>query len=127
MHIARHPLSLVAVAAMLALGACANPPGDAAAQAQAAQAGNEVVAPAAEAEAVADADASATPCNADAAQSYIGQDASEATVAAAQAAAGATGALRVIKPGQPVTMDFRADRLNVEVDDGNAIVRITCG
>src|SRR3546814_11180429 len=69
----------------------------------------------------------ATQCDADAAQSYIGQDASEATVAEAKAAAGATGALRVIKPGQPVTMDFRADRLNVEVDDDNAILRITCG
>src|SRR3546814_16337764 len=68
----------------------------------------------------------ATQCDADAAQSYIGQDASEATVAEAKAAAGATGALRVIKPGQPVTMDFSADRLNVEVDDDNAIVRITC-
>src|SRR3546814_10424440 len=65
----------------------------------------------------------ATQCDADAAQSYIGQDASEATVAEAKAAAGATGALRVVKPGQPVTMDFRADRLNVEVDDDNAIDR----
>ncbi|MFC3716253.1 I78 family peptidase inhibitor [Luteimonas soli] len=123
MNIARHPPSLVALVAALALGACATPPGDAAAQAQAAQAGNDVIAPD---PASAPADA-ATQCNADAAQSYIGQDASEATVAQAKAAAGATGALRVIKPGQPVTMDFRADRLNVEVDDGNAIVRISCG
>lgn len=119
MNIARHPLSLVALAAALALGACATPPGDAAAQAQAAQAGNDVI--------------TATPgeapaqCSADAAQSYIGQDADEATVAQAKTAAGATGPVRVIKPGQAVTMDFRADRLNVEVDDGNAIVRITCG
>lgn len=127
MNIARHPLSLVALVAALALGACATPPGDAAAQAQAAQAGNDVIAPApTPTPAPAPADA-ATQCNADAAQSYIGQDASEATVAQAKAAAGATGALRVIKPGQPVTMDFRADRLNVEVDDGNAIVRISCG
>src|SRR3546814_18444772 len=67
----------------------------------------------------------ATQGDADAAQSYIGQDASEATVAEAKAAAGATGALRVIKPGQPVTMDFRAARHNVQVDDDNALVRIT--
>jgi hypothetical protein len=76
--------------------------------------------------ATAPGDASAR-CNADAAQSFIGQDASDTTVGQAQAAAGATGAVRVIKPGQPVTMDYRADRLNVEVDDHNAIVRITCG
>ncbi len=114
-----HPLTLVAFASMLALGACATPPGEAAAQAQAAQAGNDVIAPV-------PGDA-ASQCDADAAQAYIGQDASETTNAEAQAAAGATGAVRVIKPGQPVTMDFRADRLNVEIDDGNAIVRITCG
>jgi len=114
-------LPVPALAAALALCACATPPGDAAAQAQAAQAGNEVIAPA-------PAPADATPqCNADAAQSYVGQEASKATLAQAQAAAGATGALRVIKPGQAATMDFRADRLNVEVDDDNSIVRITCG
>ena len=121
MNIAHHPLSFVALVATLALAACATPPGDAAAQAQAAQAGNEVIAPA-----PAPGDA-ATQCSADAAQSFVGQEASEATIAQAQAATGATGALRVIKPGQPVTMDFRADRLNVEVDDDNTIVRITCG
>jgi len=122
MHIARHPLSPVALAAMLALGACATPPGDAASQAQAAQAGNEVIAtdPAA-------VEAATRQCDADAAQSHIGHEASEATVAQAKAAAGATGTVRVIRPGQAVTMDYRADRLNVEVDDGNTIVRITCG
>lgn len=118
MNIAR-PLPLAALAATLALCACATSPGDAAAQAQAAQAGNDVIAPV-------PADA-ATQCDADAAQSYVGQEASDTTIAQAQDATGATGALRVIKPGQPVTMDFRADRLNVEVDDDNTIVRITCG
>ena len=126
MNIARHPLSLVALAAMLALGACTTSPGDAASQAQAAQAGNEVIAPDPAAPAPDQADTAAQ-CDADAVQSYIGQNASESAVAEAKAAAGATGAVRVIQPGQPVTMDFRADRLNVEVDDGNAIVRITCG
>src|SRR5690554_6490763 len=108
MHIVRHPLSPFAVAAMLALGACATPPGDAVSQAQAAQAGNEVIAtdPAA-------AEAATRQCDADAAQSLIGHEASEATVA--KAAAGATGTVRVIRPGQAVTMDYRADRLNVEV------------
>ena len=71
-------------------------------------------------------DASAQ-CNAAAAKAFVGREATEATVAEAQTAAGATGAVRVIKPGQPVTMDFRGDRLNVEVDERNGIVRITCG
>lgn len=90
MNVARHSLSLVAFAAVLALAACATQDDTAA-------------------------------------QSYVGQVATEATVAQAQAAAGATGAVRVIEPGQAVTMDFRGDRLNVEVDESNAIVRITCG
>src|SRR3546814_16649385 len=69
----------------------------------------------------------ATQCDADAAQSYIGQDASEATVAEAQADAGATGPLRAIQPGQPGTQDFRDHRLNLEVEDEKAPVRTTCG
>lgn len=35
--------------------------------------------------------------------------------------------VRVIRPGEPVTMDYRANRLNVELDDGDGIVRIFCG
>jgi hypothetical protein len=69
----------------------------------------------------------AAQCNAAAAQSFVGKEATEATVADAQRAAGAKGDVRVIKPGQAVTMDYRADRLNVEVDARNAIARITCG
>ncbi len=69
----------------------------------------------------------AAQCKAEAAQAFVGKEATDATVADAKAAAGAKGDVRVIKPGQPVTMDYRADRLNVEVDERKAIVRITCG
>ncbi len=69
----------------------------------------------------------AAACHADAAQAYIGKPADEATVAQAQQAAGASGDVRVIKPGQPVTMDYRGERLNVEVDEHGVIVKITCG
>lgn len=72
-------------------------------------------------------DGSAMACDAAPAQGFVGKQADEATIAAARDAAGATGDLRVIKPGQPVTMDFRHDRLNVEVDDHDMIVRINCG
>lgn len=33
---------------------------------------------------------------------------------------------RVIGPGDAVTMDFRADRLNVEIGDSGRIERISC-
>lgn len=65
-------------------------------------------------------------CNADAAQAWVGKPASDENVAAVRDAAGARST-RVISPGQPVTMDFRGDRLNVEVDAARMIVRLSCG
>lgn len=40
-----------------------------------------------------------------------------------------TGAnvVRVLKPGQPVTMDYRPQRVNITVDDEQKVVLITCG
>ncbi|UVO49218.1 I78 family peptidase inhibitor [Sphingomonas sp. SUN019] len=35
--------------------------------------------------------------------------------------------VRVIRPGQAVTMDFRGDRLNVEIDDRNRVHVLRCG
>ncbi len=37
-----------------------------------------------------------------------------------------TGA-RPLRPGMPMTMDFHADRLNVELDGQDRIARIFCG
>lgn len=34
---------------------------------------------------------------------------------------------RVIFPGQAVTMDFRADRLNVEIAPNDKVARVYCG
>lgn len=34
---------------------------------------------------------------------------------------------RVIFPGQPVTMDYRAERLNVEIGKDDKIARVYCG
>jgi hypothetical protein len=36
-------------------------------------------------------------------------------------------AIRWIEPGMAVTMDFRADRLNVELNEDNAVTAIRCG
>jgi len=65
-------------------------------------------------------------CNADKAQSAIGKTATQDVVDKIVADSGARSA-RVIKPGMAVTMDFREDRVNVDVDAANAIKSIRCG
>ena len=35
--------------------------------------------------------------------------------------------VRVIRPGDAVTMDYRQDRLNIELDADGKIVRFNCG
>ena len=37
------------------------------------------------------------------------------------------GQVRVIRPGQSVTMDYRAERINFVLDDAERISRIYCG
>jgi hypothetical protein len=37
------------------------------------------------------------------------------------------GKVRVIRPGQPVTMDFWPDRINFLIDDAEVITAINCG
>lgn len=124
----RRPLPvLFATLAMLSLAACAPKPDSTSETAPAAPTATAPEATPAPAETTPPAGDATAQCDAAAAQSFVGKEASETTVAEAQAAAGAKGAVRVIKPGQPVTMDYRFDRLNVEVDERNAIVRITCG
>jgi hypothetical protein len=78
-------------------------------------------------------DASATPpadmaqsCNADAARGAIAKAATPEVVEQARREAGA-GIARVLKPGQVVTMEYRGDRLNVDVDDGNVVTNLRCG
>ena len=34
---------------------------------------------------------------------------------------------RVLRPGQPATMDYREDRINVDVNDRGAITGLRCG
>ncbi|NUS60230.1 MAG: hypothetical protein HOQ01_04720 [Lysobacter sp.] len=84
------------------------------------------------AEAPASADASTTPegltvtCNVDPAKAFKGQKATDNLAEQARAAAGAAS-VRVIRPNQPVTMDYRGDRLNVITDDADMITEVNCG
>lgn len=65
-------------------------------------------------------------CQPDAGQAFLGQVASEDVIAKVMAATGASS-VRVIKPGMAVTMDFRDDRLNLDVDADGVIVKVHCG
>ncbi|RZA20998.1 MAG: starvation-inducible protein [Lysobacteraceae bacterium] len=65
-------------------------------------------------------------CDADAANTYIGRAADAATVEAARKSAGAER-VRTLKPGQMVTMEYLAGRLNLHLDASGRIERIGCG
>lgn len=65
-------------------------------------------------------------CDAAAAQGAVGNEATPALVEKARHDAGAE-TVRVLKPNQPVTLEFLEARLNVHVDANNVVARVTCG
>jgi hypothetical protein len=65
-------------------------------------------------------------CTASNAQYLVGRQHSEALSKEALKRTG-TGVVRLIRPGQAVTMDYRTDRLNIEIDERDKVIRITCG
>ncbi|QHQ29855.1 putative secreted protein [Xanthomonas albilineans] len=109
----------------LALAACNAPPPDeqeqvtAKAQAAAQQAAAPDPASAPEAPPVGSCDASQ-------AQGLVGQAAEPALLDQARSDTGAKS-MRVLKPNQPVTMEFNGERLNIEVDAKNQITGVRCG
>jgi hypothetical protein len=65
-------------------------------------------------------------CNAARAQPLVGRDGTSEVGAEALGLSGAR-TLRWIPPGTAVTMDYREDRLNIELDSRNRVTRIRCG
>lgn len=65
-------------------------------------------------------------CNAAPAQSFVGQGSTAKVVEAARVRSGALMA-RLLRPGQMVTKEFDAQRLNLEVDGNGRIVAVRCG
>ena len=65
-------------------------------------------------------------CNAAKAQALVGRPASSEIGAEALRLSGA-GLLRWLRPGDIVTMEYREDRLNVEIDANNRVRAIRCG
>jgi len=56
----------------------------------------------------------------------VGQPYTDALGEDARQASGANS-LRRIEPGQAVTLDFREDRLNIELDANGTVTRVRCG
>jgi len=64
-------------------------------------------------------------CRPEAAETLVGMD--RVTDEQAKQLTG-TSVVRQVKPGDPVTMDFRQDRVTIETDEGTGkIVRAVCG
>jgi hypothetical protein len=82
-------------------------------------------APAAPTVGVAGGDVPGTRCDADAARSLVGRSA-DASVNEAKRLSGARTTRRY-RSGDAVTMDFRADRLDIETDANGTIVKLSCG
>lgn len=123
----RHFVHAFAAAAALLLVACATPSSEADANSEAppAMAGE----PAGTEPPLPEAPTAETPamtCDATLVQWTLGQVADEALVAKAKTDSGSER-MRVIKPGMAVTMDYREDRLNLDVDADNKVTRAYCG
>ena len=65
-------------------------------------------------------------CNASTLEWTIGRPATEQLVHEAQQQSGAK-TVRVLKPGQMVTMEYSDQRLNIYVDAANKVERYGCG
>ena len=65
-------------------------------------------------------------CSADAAQGLVGR-AGTAELAAEALRLTGLRTVRWIWPGQAVTMDYRADRLDISLDAEGKVARISCG
>lgn len=70
--------------------------------------------------------AAAGACNAGPVAWAVGQQAEQDVMARVWRESGA-GLIRPIAPGQAVTRDFRADRVNVHIDRDNRITAVSCG
>lgn len=115
---------IAAAALILSLAACGAPAPDEQEQAlaDAQQAAEADAQPAASEPEPAPAEA----CDALQAQWTVGKVLTDAELEQARKDAGAES-VRTLEPGQVVTMEFRADRLNLELDDQGAVSSARCG
>jgi hypothetical protein len=65
-------------------------------------------------------------CNPDVVQDEVGKAATAERIEAIRVRSGSK-VVRVLRPGQMMTMDFRGDRVDVHVDAQDLIVSVSCG
>lgn len=65
-------------------------------------------------------------CNAQPAQFAVGQNSTASIMESARVRSGAQMA-RILRPGQMVTKEFNAQRLNLQVDANGRILAVSCG
>jgi hypothetical protein len=65
-------------------------------------------------------------CNAEAVRWVIGREPTPEVVERARVESG-SATVRVIRPGEVVTMDYRGDRLNLDVNARGAVTGARCG
>lgn len=127
----QRPIYVPAVLALLAMAACSpQPPGPDGTPPQAREAagpaGDAVPPATAPADGQPAAGADLDPCDPAAVQSLIGEQANDEVVEQARIDAGAQ-IVRTLRPDQVVTMEYRAGRLNIDVDDAGTITGFRCG
>lgn len=65
-------------------------------------------------------------CDASKAQWAVGKTVDDALLSKAKADSGAT-LIRTLRPGQVTTMEYRAERLNLRVDEKGKVLDVNCG
>lgn len=117
--------AVIAAALALPLAACNAPQPDEqeAASAQAQAAAEHAATPTPEAS---PQPPPAGSCEAAQVQGLVGQTVSDALAEQARIDAGAS-TVRILRPDQPVTLEFDGNRLNIEVDTASAITGVRCG
>ena len=65
-------------------------------------------------------------CNVDTIRGVLGQTANAKRIEQVQQQANAN-TLRVLAPGDAATMDYNPKRLNIDIDESEVIIRLSCG
>ena len=65
-------------------------------------------------------------CNVEQVHGVLGQTASSELIEQVQQQANAK-TLRVLAPGDAATLDYNPQRLNIDIDESEVIIRLTCG